>query len=250
MQQAPAMPYQATRQSQAGTAEKPGVWLCIFSPSGLKHSKQCRSNSYPRDRHGDRRPHTHTAKASAGKPVSKLPAGMGNQSKPILRARINPAGKGSRAQSRGKPGPDPAQCRIIDRMQCSIDTAFDSKGISAVVYNRYYVKWTNNDITINGLTDGQIVGNCPAVQQVRRNKGAPACSVEHGHRHQVRHGMHPVRMASVSGMPYISTAYDAARCSAQRAGSAGPGRNRFTPGGQVKFPIRQIGRPVGGAPHA
>ena len=255
MQQAPAMPYQATRQSQAGTAEKPGVWLSCSSALALKLVSQSQRDRYQDLSHGDSPAHSRPAHQIESRTAGEQATGKGRRSAPISCARINPAGERRRALSEGIQGRDPATAHYLISYRTAACTKYlihNDTGMVKRLFNILVIMRNALDYahTINHLQIEPGIMGRYALQQLRRNKGAPVPSVEHGHRHQVRHGMHPVRMASVSGMPYISTAYDAARCSAQRAGTAGAQANRRTPGGQVKFPFPSTGRRTGGAPHA
>lgn len=176
--------HQETRQPQAGPGKKPGACacrLCAIAPNAYSIPQSRDRPAYPGP---SPIPSPHSARRPEYQPQGKTAAGKGRIKTLCSRARIQgPATVRSSAGAASRLS-DPAQCRIIVSVRRSTATLFDLKGNFADVDNRYYVKWTDNPLSIKQLQGAQLVGNCDAVRNVRCNKGARTAAgylgIEHG----------------------------------------------------------------------
>ena len=247
------MLHQASRQSQPSPAKKPGACMSCLCASALKPVVDCQRDRYPRDSRGDSPAYSRPANQIDNRTAGEQATGKDKPVTSSTRARINPAGKGSRACREGKPGPDPAIAQKV-RSVCSAarskyliykQSASGSAPFDILVIMRNALDYAH---TINQLQIEPCIMYWYAPQHVRCNKGAPVPSVEYGHRHQVGPGTGQPGQ-SIEGISlYQSGSYAVRPCSAQCARHAGRPAIRRTPVGLLKFPFPSTGRRAGWAP--
>lgn len=241
------MPHQAIRKPQASTAGKPGALLCSF---GASAPNVC-SSTDPRHQSGEGHKakgiHQHQTGQPGRQTQRKQGAGKGPRYVLMSRARINGAGRLARAR---KPGRIRSDFAIILQLHRTTGRTIDLYGIFQTSPYNYYVKYSDISNSINGLWCTDIKQGITALHQSHCSKGAPCTRPALGNQSPRRVWVGAGIQGSAGNSLYISDTYAPHQPSATQRVHRGRPLIRFTPYGQVKRPIAEIGRQTGRAPHS